>query len=546
MEVEMNEILTTDEKTEPAHTNLSSRSTFLHRWNCSRPHRRSLFEEGHGESPALHASMALQRLSQAASALLCMKKGTVSARALANASRWTHCPPPRLQRPPNALALQESSGYTRSFLLRAACRAAPSWAAARLIAVPSLWRRDTSVVSKANWAPRHRVRPSAMTSSLQPSTQAKPRTKMLVATRSCLPAHLCCSALEGKTPPAQNPNLRARCTMVAKYVELAAPNPPMDNGKCARTFADIGAAGVPNMARKQSHTRSSCLSRNAKLSSGRTMRNQKLALVTAHITATTATTPGCLRRGGSSGTTQPVQCSSSPSTCGRKRVTELVRPTLSSPVLGRQRRVTPPHDGIGFHRARSLTASVPHLGLALVQIDVCVTFDLLCQIARTSTTPSSVQTTHTSFKNANSFQLSRSLCTASKARCCRRTQHRHERIALLLSSPCGISCMSPISSSHKSVDGLPLKHWTNRRTWSPSSILKKPSNIEFLEIKSHAPMPSMDTTVALLCWSVKLCKIWAPTNTSHRDVLATHHLLQRNIIIAVHHTPPGYVKKIFL
>ena len=82
---------------------------------------------------ALHASMALQRLSQAASALLCKRKGTVSARALANAHRnpavsLDHRPSTsaarttKRARPPSP----ESSGYTRSFLLRAASRAAPS------------------------------------------------------------------------------------------------------------------------------------------------------------------------------------------------------------------------------------------------------------------------------------------------------------------------------------------------------------------------------------------------------------------------------------
>ena len=68
---------------------------------------------------ALHASMGLQRLSQAASALPCMR------RALSPPLPWTMRTGTRLSqraRPPSP----ESSGYTRSFLLRAASRAAPS------------------------------------------------------------------------------------------------------------------------------------------------------------------------------------------------------------------------------------------------------------------------------------------------------------------------------------------------------------------------------------------------------------------------------------
>ena len=55
------------------------------------------------------------------------------------------------------------------------------------------------------------------------------------------------------------------------------------------------------------------------------IRNCPLSLRTS---ATTTNTPGCLRRGGSSGTTQRVQCSSSPSARGRKLGDQLVRPTL--------------------------------------------------------------------------------------------------------------------------------------------------------------------------------------------------------------------------
>ena len=49
----------------------------------------------------------------------------------------------------------------------------------------------------------------------------------------------------------------------------------------------------------------------------------------------------------------------------------------------------------------------------------------------------------------------------------------------------------------------------NGRTSSPSSILSNPSIIAFLEIRSYAPTPSMDTTVARLSKSVMVCKMWA-------------------------------------
>ena len=72
-------------------------------------------------------------------------------------------------------------------------------------------------------------------------------------------------------------------------------------------------------------------------------------------------------------------------------------------------------------------------------------------------------------------------------------------------SPCGMSWETPISSSHMYVDG---EHLTKGRTLSPSSIIKSPCNIAFLEIRSYTPIPS-NTMVALSSRSVRVCKMWA-------------------------------------
>ena len=71
-------------------------------------------------------------------------------------------------------------------------------------------------------------------------------------------------------------------------------------------------------------------------------------------------------------------------------------------------------------------------------------------------------------------------------------------------SSCGRCCVSPSPSSHKHVDGLPQKHRTKGRTDLRSPFLNGPLNIEFLETRSYAPTPSMDTVVALLSTSETL------------------------------------------
>ena len=56
-------------------------------------------------------------------------------------------------------------------------------------------------------------------------------------------------------------------------------------------------------------------------------------------------------------------------------------------------------------------------------------------------------------------------------------------------SPCEMYWVMPISSSHKFVDGLPQKHLTKGRIWSPPSIRRRPSNIAFRENKIVRPDP---------------------------------------------------------
>ena len=171
---------------------------------------------------ALHASMALQRLSQAASALLCKRKGTVSARALANAHRnpavsLDHRPPHlgcKDHQTPLALHHQRALGTLVSSTI-ADCSA---------VAVER--RHQRGVNGQLSSPPQgEAVRNDLQSSTVQPVELSQiqiPDENVGRDPRSCLPAHLCCSALDGETPPTQNPSLRARCTMVAKYVELAA------------------------------------------------------------------------------------------------------------------------------------------------------------------------------------------------------------------------------------------------------------------------------------------------------------------------------------
>ena len=128
----------------------------------------------------------------------------------------------RRARPPSPT----NSGCVVSFL-RASSRGTPARLAAPLLGLPSRRRGDTNVVSIANWAPCHKVNLSAITSILRPSRALKAptsrsRTKVLGVTLPSLAAHLGCNTLKRKPPLSQNPRLGARCSMMAKLVELVA------------------------------------------------------------------------------------------------------------------------------------------------------------------------------------------------------------------------------------------------------------------------------------------------------------------------------------
>ena len=107
----------------------------------------------------------------------------------------------------------------------------------------------------------------------------------------------------------------------------------------------------PRWCGGHSHTWASCLSANANVSSGRTMRNQNLALVAAHHQQQKPARLGVFRtwRILSNQTTQRVVCSSSPSGREQNWCVQHFDPLF----LGRQRRVSPPLDGIWFHRVCS-------------------------------------------------------------------------------------------------------------------------------------------------------------------------------------------------
>ena len=71
---------------------------------------------------------------------------------------------------------------------------------------------------------------------------------------------------------------------------LVNPSPSMDNGRC-KTFADAGG-DCSKISLRQYHTWASCIWANACVSSGRTMRNQMLALV-AHINSKSQHNSAC-------------------------------------------------------------------------------------------------------------------------------------------------------------------------------------------------------------------------------------------------------------
>ena len=173
--------------------------------------------------PALHSRMELHLLNHAAFTRFCSRSGTDSAFAFARLRRkWAvssdHRPPvsaaktTRRARPPSPT----NSGYVVSFLRRASSRATPARLAAPLLGLPSRRKGDTNVVSIANWAPCHKVNPSAITSILRPSRPLKAptsrsRTKALGVTLAPASRHTWAAAHSRETPAFPKPLPRARC-----------------------------------------------------------------------------------------------------------------------------------------------------------------------------------------------------------------------------------------------------------------------------------------------------------------------------------------------
>ena len=106
----------------------------------SRPQVRTLFQEGHCESPHCTARQ--------------------------HATPSLPCP----QEMSCLIGPTSASGLVASFLRPACSNATLGRVAAPLLEDPSRWRGDTNVVSMASWAPFHRTNPSAITSFLRPSS----------------------------------------------------------------------------------------------------------------------------------------------------------------------------------------------------------------------------------------------------------------------------------------------------------------------------------------------------------------------------------------
>ena len=75
-------------------------------------------------------------------------------------------------------------------------------------------------------------------------------------------------------------------------------------------------------------------------------------------------------------------------------------------------------------------------------------------------------------------------------------------------SPWRMWWVVPTSSSHRKVEGLLQKSLMNGNNLSPSSRWTKPAIMAFLEIKSNAPTPSTDRTVARGSRSNNVWSVW--------------------------------------
>ena len=84
----------------------------------------------------------------------------------------------------------------------------------------------------------------------------------------------------------------------------------------------------------------------------------------------------------------------------------------------------------------------------------------------------------------------------------KREESRHERVTLF-SSLCTIVCTIPYSFSHKCEDADPQNWSTKGIAESPPSTVQRPVNMAWRDTTSNAPMPSIDTTVAVWpAWAI--------------------------------------------
>ena len=124
----------------------------------------------------------------------------------------------------------------RSILWRAAVTGNSPRDAAPLLAVPSLLRGQTRVVSIADYAPPKRDNPSAKTSRRRASltlnqVTSKSQTVTFVETRP--PASLCGGALQCVAPSPKHANLCARSSTMAKDVEETTTSASAGRNGCA-------------------------------------------------------------------------------------------------------------------------------------------------------------------------------------------------------------------------------------------------------------------------------------------------------------------------
>ena len=131
----------------------------------------------------------------------------------------------RLNRPPPAQRpFPDNSGKVRSVLWRAAVNENSSRDAAPLLAVPSLPRGQTRVVSIANYAPPKRDNPSATTSRRRVSltlNQVTSRSQTITVVEPRSPASLlpCAAAYSNASLRLRSTPTAARSSMMAKDVE---------------------------------------------------------------------------------------------------------------------------------------------------------------------------------------------------------------------------------------------------------------------------------------------------------------------------------------